>query len=310
MKILNQKETSGNRRAATIITVCAIFALLTGPVQGQQLTPKTFSSAEEGVRSLFLAVEENNEDAITGILGTGEDLVSSDNEDQSRSERARFVQKYREMHRLVRETDGTTVLYLGAENWPFPVPLVSEKGAWRFDVEAGAAEVLFRRIGENEEAAIEASHLLVRAEMSYKTRLHSGDLVSHYALRFAGSDGADDGLYSGDDSPIPAFLATAGVSDQATQDEKRAPYAGYYFRILTEQGKDAPGGAQNYISNGSLSGGFAFVVYPAEYGSSGVMTFIVGQDDVVYQKDLGPGTPAIVNAMSRYNPGRGWRPAE
>ncbi len=308
MQLLNQKKTMCNRRA--IIVVCAIFALLTGPVYGQQLTLKTFASAEEGVRSLFVAVEENNEGAITGILGAGEDLVSSENEDQSRSERVRFVQKYREMHRLVRETDGTTVLYLGAENWPFPVPLVSEKGSWRFDAKAGAAEILFRRIGENEQAAIEASHLIVHAEMSYKERLHDGDLTSRYALRFASTAGTNDGLYSGDDSPIPAFLAAAGASDTVSQDEKHVPYAGYYFRILTEQGKDAPGGAQNYISNGTLSGGFAFVAYPAEYGSSGVMTFIVGQDDVVYQKDLGPGTPAIANAMSRYNPGPGWRPAE
>jgi hypothetical protein len=309
MQLFNQKKTICNRRT-TVIFVCAFFALLTGPVHGQELPPKTFSSAEEGVRSLFLAVEENNEDAITGILGSGEDLVSSDSEDQNRSERARFVQKYREMHRLVRETNGTTVLYLGAENWPFPVPLISEKGAWRFDAKAGAAEIRFRRIGENEEAAIEASHLLVHAETGYKAKLHGGDLTSHYALRFAATNGADDGLYSGDDSPIPEFVAAAGVSDTVSQDENHVPYAGYYFRILTEQGKDALGGTQNYISNGTLSGGFAFVAYPAEYGSSGVMTFIVGQDNVVYQKDLGPGTPAIVNAMSRYNPGAGWRPAE
>jgi hypothetical protein len=309
---INQDRSSRKNRI-DVIAVCAVFALLAGHTQlcfGQQASTKTFSSAEEAIRSLFLAVKENNTDAITGIVGVEKDLVSVDNENQNQRERAQFIEKYQQMHRLVRETDGTVVLYLGAENWPFPVPLVSRNGTWHFDADAGAEEILSRRIGENEDAVIQACQLLALAEERYKATLHPDDPESHYTSRFISSQGAQDGLYSGAESPIPDFLANAGVSDGSTQDTTRAPYAGYYFRILVQQGKDARGGPQNYIVDGRLTAGFAFAAYPAEYGTSGIMTFIVNQDNIVYQKDLGPETRKIVEAMTRYNPGPGWRRPE
>lgn len=311
MNILNQKKTSINR--IIFIVACALFVLLTLLVQvalGQQPSQKTFPSAQEGARSLFLAVKQNDTPTIKAILGVEENLISLDDQDRDQRERALFVAKYQEMHRLVRESDGSMVLYLGAENWPFPVPLVSQNGAWYFDAKAGASEIVSRRIGENEEAAIEACQLLAAAEEKYKATLHNDDLQSHYAARFVSTQGKNDGLYFAADSPIPAFLANAGVSDGATQDNPPVPYEGYYFRILTQQGKDAPGGAQNYVANGQLTGGFAFVAYPAEYGTSGVMTFIVGQDKIVYERNLGPDTKNIVQAMTRFNPGRGWRRAQ
>jgi Protein of unknown function (DUF2950) len=312
MRILIQNETSHNSRIVSIV-MGAVFALLAGHTQlsfGQEPAQKTFSSPQEGVRSLFLAVKENDKNQITGILGVEENLVSIGDKDQDQRERAQFIEKYREMHRLVRQNDGSMILYIGAENWPFPVPLVSQNGAWRFDARAGKAEILSRRIGENEEAAIEACRSLAAAEEKYKAAQGGSNAESHYAVRFAGSQGTQDGLDSGAESPIPAFLSNAGASDGATQGNARVPYSGYYFRILTQQGKHAPGGAQNYISNGQLTGGFAFVAYPAEYGQSGIMTFIVNQNNIVYQKDLGPNTADLAQAMNEYNPGPGWRRAE
>ncbi|HXB23076.1 MAG TPA: DUF2950 domain-containing protein [Candidatus Solibacter sp.] len=303
--------TFGARHTTT--AAFAIFALLVACAPAsfaQRSAQAAFSSPEEASRALFAAVKDDNDEAMMEILGCGKELVSLEDKSQDKLEREEFVIKYQEMHRLVREPDHTTVLYIGAENWPFPVPLVSRKGGWYFDSNTGMREVLFRRIGENEEAAIEASHLLVLAEERYRATLHSDDSTSHYALRFVSDQNTQDGLYSDEGSPIPPFLANAGVGNGVPQENKQAPYAGYYFRILTQQGKNAPGGTQNYISNGKLTGGFAFVAYPAEYGQSGVMTFIVNQNNVVYQKDLGPRTPNVVQTMTRYNPGPGWRRVE
>ena len=312
MQIRNQKQMPHNGRTATL-ALCTLFALLNGCTQlsfGQQPPQKTFSSAEEGVRTLFVAVKTNDVHAITGILGVEQNLVFVDDQDRDQHERAQFVEKYQQMHRLVRENDGRMVLYLGAENWPFPVPLVHRNAAWYFDANAGTSEIVSRRVGENEQAVIEACQLLAAAEEKYKATLHSDDPQSHYASRFVSTQGTQDGLYFGADSPIPAFLANAGVNDGTVQSNTQVPYSGYYFRILTQQGKKARGGASNYISNGQLTGGFAFVAYPAQYGTSGVMTFIVNQDNVVYQKDLGPETANVVQAMTRFNPGPGWRRAE
>ena len=296
-----------NKQKLRLKNITAIFTLLvaTGAF-AQSSAPENFSSPEEAARALFTVVRDDNEPAMMQVLGAGKELISLEDKGQDKQEREEFINKYQEMHRLVREPDRTTVLYIGAENWPFPVPLVSSNGAWHFDSERGANEVLFRRIGENEEAAIDACHLLVLAQQRYAATLHSDDPASHYALRFVSSQGTQDGLYADQSSPIPDFLANAGVSNEGAADDQRSPYAGYYFRILTQQGKAAPGGSQNYISNGKLTGGFAFVAYPAKYGRSGVMTFMIGQDAIVYQKDLGPDTANIVQAMSSYNPGSGW----
>jgi hypothetical protein len=300
-KITREKIISGKSSATIAFAILTLLAA-TGAF-AQSSAPERFSSPEEAARALFTAVKDDNEPAMMQVLGAGRELISLEDKGQDKQEREEFINKYQEMHRLVREPDRTTVLYIGAENWPFPVPLVSSNGAWHFDSGTGARDVLFRRIGENEEAAMDASHLLVLAQQRYWATLHSDDPASHYALRFVSSQGTQDGLYSDQDSPIPDFLANAGVGDPGNNP---TPYAGYYFRILTQQGKAAPGGTQNYVSNGKLTGGFAFVAYPAEYGRSGMMTFIVGHDEVVYQKDLGPDTPNIVQNMSNYNPGPGW----
>ncbi len=288
----------------------AILVLLAaghaGPSLAQPPAPQhsqeTFPSVEAASNALYSAVQHNDERAVMRILGGKKELVSAGDAVLDKLEREQFAQKYQEMHRLVAEPDGTTLLYIGAENWPFPIPLVSVDGTWRFHSEAGAMEVLFRRIGENELTAIEACHALVAAEQQYKTK--SGDHADgQYARRIAG---AHNGLFRQQASgaaggEFDALLASAG------SDEDPIPFRGYLFRILTRQGKHAPGGAKSYLAGGKMTGGFAVVGYPAEYRSSGVMTFIVGADDVVYEKDLGSDTANLAKAMTGYDPGPGWK---
>jgi hypothetical protein len=270
----------------TTTVAFAIFALLfAGYAQvclAQQPGNETFSSAEEASDALYLAVQSNNEEAMTKILGAGKELVSSDDKDQDKFDRERFTQKYREMHRLVREPDATTVLYIGAENWPFPMPLVSKNGAWHFDAKAGMEEVLFRRIGENEVTAIQACHALVVAETEHK--------------RLAGD---------------PSTQATRALLVNAGRDGPVVPFQGYYFRILKSQRKNAATRATSQISDRKTPGSrFAFVAYPSEYRSTGVVTYLVNQDDVVYERDLGPNTVQVARRMTEYNPDSTWHRAE
>jgi hypothetical protein len=289
--------------AALLITVLAPLGFAKRSRQDR------FSSPEQAAQALYTAAKQDNDEALMRILGAGKELVALEDRGRDKHEREEFVTKFQEMHRLVVEPDHMTVLYVGAENWPFPVPLVSKKGTWYFDAQAGAAEISYRRIGENEEAAIESCELLAGAEEQFFRSSHNDDPTNHYSLRFVSSHSGQDGLYSGPNSVIPDFLANAGVSSDPS-DPMATPYAGYYFLILTQQGKDAVGGPKDYVKDGKLIGGFAFVAYPAEYGTSGVMTFIVNQDNRVYQKDLGPNTAKIVKAMTRYNPDAGWRDIE
>jgi hypothetical protein len=214
------------------------------------------------------------------------------------------------MHRLVKEPDGSTVLYIGAENWPTPIPLVSKGSAWYFETEAGKQEILYRRIGRNEMSTIRVCQELVAGQKEY-----SADHNNEYAQKIFSDEGQRNGLYwkaNGDQlSPIgPLVAAAVTESYAASRDSAPTPYRGYYYHVVTRQGKVAPGGAKNYIVNGKMTGGFAFVAYPAEYRSSGVMTFIVNEDGVVYQKDLGKKTEALAKAMKEYNPNSSWRKSE
>jgi hypothetical protein len=215
------------------------------------------------------------------------------------------------MHRLVNEPDGTTTLYIGAENWPTSIPLVNNGNSWYFDTEAGKKEILYRRIGQNEISTIIVCQELVQAEKGYHSTKHK-----EYAQKIFSKEGQRDSLYwkaaDGEvQSPIGPLVAWAIVEDHAKgEDGALAPYRGYFYRILTRQGVNGPGGARNYVVNGKMTGGFAFVAYPAEYRSSGVMTFIVNEDGVVYQKDLGQNTDVLAKAMKEYNPNSSWQKAE
>jgi hypothetical protein len=297
---------------ASLAKAAAVAILLAGCCLprslAQQSGQKTFSSPEDASNSLVTAAQNNDEKAMLDILGRdGKQIVSSGDETEDAQSRANFVEKYQEMHRLVKEPDGSTVLYIGAENWPTPIPLVNKGDTWYFDTEAGKKEILYRRIGRNEISAIRVCQELVAAQKEYYAAAHN-----EYAQKIFSDEGQHNGLYwktaDGETpSPVGPLVALA-----AADSPKGAPtpYRGYYYRLLTRQGKDGPGGAKNYVVNGKLTGGFAFVAYPAEYRSSGVMTFIVNQDGVVYQKDLGKKTEALAMTLVEYNPKLTWQKAE
>ena len=295
--------------AALAILLAACFPAST---LAQQHGQRTFSSPEEASSTLVAAMQSNNEKALGELLGPdGKQIISSGDVTEDMHTRADFVQRYLEMHRLVSEPDGTTILYIGARNWPAPIPLVHNANGWYFETEAGKREILYRRIGRNEMSAIRVCQELAAAQHEYHDAQHS-----QYAQAIFSDEGQHNGLYwkvaAGEpQSPIGPLVANALVQGYAPgRNGAPTPYRGYYFHILTMQGKHAPGGAKQYIVDGKMTEGFAFVAYPAEYGSSGVMTFIVSSDRVIYQKDLGKATDAIANSMKKYDPDSTWRKAE
>jgi hypothetical protein len=249
------------------------------------------------------------------ILGTaGKDVLSSGDPQEDLDARTGFVVKYQEMHRFVTEANGTVTLIVGAENWPFPIPLVASHGSWYFDTAAGKDEILFRRIGKNELAAMPACRELVEAQKQYFAR-PPANLPQQFAQRLVSDEGQHNGLYwqgASDefDSPINPLIAYARQNLPTDQVGEHVPFNGYMFRILTNQGPNAQGGAKNYIVDGKMSAGFAFVAYPVEYRSSGVMTFIVDASGTIYEKDLGANTTKLAQAMTTYDPDSTWHKTE
>jgi hypothetical protein len=299
-----------------LLEMAAVGMLLAGgfPVRsvGQQQRQKTFSSPEDASNAFVTAVQSSDEKVMLDILGPdGKQIVSSGDETEDANSRANFVQRYQEMHRLVKEPDGTIILYIGAKNWPTPIPLVNKGNSWYFDTDAGKKEILFRRIGRNEISTIRVCQELVAAEKEYYSTQHN-----EYAQKIFSDERQHNGLYwkpaDGEpQSPIGPLVASAVAEGYAeSRDGAPTPYRGYYHHILTRQGENGPGGAKSYMVNGKMTGGFAFVAYPAEYRSSGVMTFIVGEDGAVYQKDLGKKTDVLAKSMKEYNPDSSWQKAE
>ena len=309
----HQLEQAGSLLAFTafVLFVSGSFSF----AKAQHPAQKTFSSAEEACAAFIGALQEQDQPALAQILGpTVKGIISVGDEAEDVSSRRQFVEKYREMHRLVRESDGTTTLYIGAENWPVPIVLVRRASGWYFDPEASRTEIVARRIGRNELETIEVCREMVNAQDEYYADSHDGD-VKQFALRFTSDDGRHNGLYwriSNREpvSPVGQLLTLASFEDAVTKPTGPRPFHGYYFRILTGQGRHAPGGAKNYLVNGKMTGGFAFVAYPAEYRSSGVMTFIVNRDGIVYQKDLGPKTGRRARALTQYDPDSTWKRVE
>ncbi len=299
--------------------VSILFALSLGcspaPMFAQEPGQRAFASAEDASRALFDAMQAQDEQAPLSILGAaGKDVLSSGDPQEDLDSRVSFVVKYQEMHRFVTETDGTVTLVVGAENWPFPIPLVKNNGSWYFDTAAGKDEIVFRRIGRNELAAMDACRDLVDAQKQYFAR-PPGDLPKQFAQKLVSDEGRHNGLYwhgASDefDSPINPLIAYARQNLSTDQVGEHVPFNGYMFRILTSQGRHAPGGAKNYIVDGKMTAGFAFVAYPVEYGSSGVMTFVVDKSGTIYEKDLGPNTTKLAQAMTAYDPDSTWHKAE
>jgi hypothetical protein len=243
----------------------------------QDAQPKTFTSPGEATDALFQAAQKGDEPALEAILGAGKEVTSSSDEEEDNLEREQFSQKYQEMHRLVQEPDGSTVLYIGAENWPFPIPLVSKNGAWYFDSDRGEQEILFRRIGENEATAIQVCEEFAMAKNAADAKADSEDPIT----RFAES------------------LASAGAAN--TDNKKTNPFHGYYFRVVARNASPDAGDHGN-------KKGVTLIAYPADYQSSGIKTFVVTQKGVVWEKDLGPETATVAPQM-KARTGFRWRPA-
>jgi len=299
--------------------VSLLFALSLGcssaPVFAQAQGQRTFASADDASRALFVAMRAQDEQAPLRILGpAGKDVLSSGDPQEDLDARTGFVVKYQEMHRFVTEANGTVILIVGAENWPFPIPLVANHGSWYFDTATGKDEILFRRIGKNELAAMDACRELVAAQKQYFAR-PPANLSPQFAQRLVSDEGQHNGLYwhgaiDEFDSPINPLIAYARQNLPTDQVGEHVPFNGYMFRILSSQGPQAQGGARNYIVDGKMSAGFAFVAYPVEYRSSGVMTFIVDASGAIYEKDLGPETTKLAQAMTAYDPDSTWHKAE
>jgi hypothetical protein len=274
-----------------------------------------FATPEAAVSALQTAAKNHDTNAMHVLFGpAGRDLVSPDAV-QATQEFEVFVNRLGEKTELVRRSESNCVLQLGADAWPFPIPLVKSNGQWRFDSVAGRQEVLNRRVGRNELGALAVCRAYVAAQREYAGKDRDGDEVLEYAQRLRSTPGSHDGLYwplrAGDDqSPLGPLIAAARVEGYRRQARimtgEPSPYHGYYFKVLTKQGKHAPGGNYDYITNGHMIGGFALVAWPAECGNSGVMTFIVNQQGKIYQKNLGPKTAALAKAMTRYEPDSSW----
>lgn len=276
---------------------------------------QSFATAEDAVTALVKAVRGNEPQSILAVLGPGsEGLVNSGDKVVDATTRQRFVEAYDEQHKLVSETPDRVVLDVGKDDWPLPIPVVRADGRWHFDSAAGAQELIDRRIGRDEIAAIRTSLTYVDAQKDFFALAQQAEGTGFYAQRLVSSPGRHDGLYwvpedGEDESPLAPLVAQAQQEGYpgAQSSGKPQPYFGYYFRILTAQGPDSAEGAVNYISaDGKMTKGFGLIAWPASYGASGIMTFIVNNDGIVFQKDLGPGTASDVAAIRLFDPDLSW----
>jgi Protein of unknown function (DUF2950) len=291
MRTTNVKIANFKLRLASV-ALAVLPLLAVGAARSsfaQTSKPKTFSSPGEAANAVFQAVQKEDEQTLEAIFGAGKEVTSSSDEVEDKLEREQFAQKYQEMHRLVREPDGRTVLYIGAENWPFPIPLVAKNGAWYFDSDTGRHEILFRRIGENEVAAIQVCNAVAIAKKQGQTKPADDDPIGQYAQ-----------------SLVNANTANAEAA-RGTVARDRSPFYGYYFRVVTA---NSVAEAKNNVSRGKKARALALVAYPVEYRSSGVMTFIVTQDGTVYEKDLGPDTTKIAPVVKERSPASSWHKAK
>jgi hypothetical protein len=276
-----------------------------------------FASPDDAGNALLAAAKSGDQNALLAIFGPdSRELIFSGDPVQDKNTAALFVTGYGVMHRWRKMPDDSQMLLVGADNFPFPIPLKKNNdGQWFFDTAAGKSEVLNRRIGRNELAIIEVSQAAADAQAQYFSQLHDGETTKQYAAKFISDPGKQNGLYwkSPDgqpQSPLGPLAAYATAEGYAAKPDAHTAFHGYYFRILKAQGDKAPGGAKSYVVDGKMIGGFAFVAYPAEYGNSGVMTFIINQDGVLLQKDLGKTTTETATAMNEFNPDTSWQPVQ
>ena len=297
---------------------CSLVALISTGAGAQTSANRTFASAEEAAKTLVDIVKKGDVDALLAVFGPdGKELMASSDPAAGRQSRQLFSVAAREQWHLVDDGPDRKTLVVGYEDWPFPVPLVKGARGWQFDTAAGKEEVLARRIGRNELSAIETTRAYVSAQRRYAQQGHDGKQPGVYAAKLRSDPGKENGLYwptgrGQKRSPLGDLVAQAAAEGRPVGGDKPQPsgFHGYYFKILTAQGKAAPGGAKNYVVKGDMTAGFALVAWPAQYDATGVMTFVVNQDGTVRQKDLGPDTDAAARKMTAYNPDASWQTVE
>jgi hypothetical protein len=298
-------------RALVLLTTAAFLCTAASATLAQQ----AFKTPEEAASALVGAAKGDDVKALVTVLGPdGKDIISSGDEVADAATREKFVAAYDAKHQITMDGDNKAVLVIGQEDFPLPIPLVRKNGMWRFDSAAGREEILYRRIGENELDAIQASLAYVDAQNDYADKDRTGAGINTYAQRIVSQPGKKDGLYwptspGEEESPLGELVAQATTQGYRVGAE-RTPFHGYYFKVLTKQGPAAPGGELDYIVRGKMIGGFGLVAYPAEYRNSGVMTFIVNHAGTVFQKDLGPRTAELAGRMTAFNPDRTWKKVE
>jgi len=298
--------------SVALLSACVLTSAM---VLAQTTAQKTFATPEEAVKALADTVKAGDLDAVVAIFGPeGKELIDSSEPAIARQNQQVFTVAFREKWHLEDAGADRKTLVIGNEDWPFPVPIVKVANGWRFDTAAGKEEVLSRRIGRNELMAIEAASAYVTAQRRYAEMGHDGKPAGVHATKFQSDPGKQNGLYwpttrGQKPSPLGDLVAQAAGEGRPVggKGSEPAPFHGYYFKILTAQGSAAPGGAKSYIVKGEMTGGFALVAWPAQYDATGIMTFIVNQDGVVREKNLGPGTDATARKMTTYNPDSSWQ---
>ncbi len=305
--------------AALAMIPCTAHSALEAPppVQAAGSEAQAFASPDAAAEALLRAARGEDAAPLAALFGAhGVDILSSGDEVEDKHNRAAFIAKAAE--KLVTEPAGENqaILYAGKDHWPFPVPLVKTAAGWRFDADQGKQEIVNRRVGRNELHTLSVVNGYVEAQFDYANADHDGDGVAEYAQKLASEPGQHDGLFWEEEpgqppSPMGPLVAEARGEGYAIKGgENPVPYHGYYYRILARQGADAPGGKYDYVINGNMIAGFGLVAFPADYGGSGVMTFIVNHQGKIHQKDLGPKTAELAKAMREYNPGPGWELVE
>jgi hypothetical protein len=312
----NKLSPRHESRSSAAVVAFLILIFLGGSVLAA-VTQRGFATPEEAVKALAEAIRSNDESELLSIFGpTGKELISSGDPVSDLQRREKFTVYFDRKNSLAPEGD-KMVLVVGEEDWPFPVPLVKKGDQWLFDTAAGKEEILNRRIGENELSTVQTLLAIVDAQREYAMKDRDNDGVREYAEKFGSDPGRKNGLYwetqpGEEPSPLGELVADARAEGYRRTGSKQGPIAfhGYYFKMLNKQGKHAAGGAFDYFVKNSMIGGFAVVAYPAAYGSSGVMTFVVSHEGVVYEKDLGKNTAKTAMAMVSFDPDKTWKKAE
>ena len=316
MSTMNRSENAHGFRYTRLAVVCGcvMVAAVTIPSRAAAQATGVFASPEEAVKALIDTVRKGDVDALVAIFGPeGKDLIDSSDPATARQHRQVFNIAVREQWRLEDAASNRKTLIIGNEDWPFPVPLARGAKGWSFDTAAGKEEIIARRIGRNELAVIASVRAYVTAQQRYAAQGHDGNPAGAHAMKFMSDPNKEDGLYwpakTGQKrSPLGDLVAQAASEGRAVGGDgsKPAPFHGYYFKILTGQGSAAPGGAKSYVVKGLMTGGFGLIAWPAEYDVAGVMTFLVNQDGIVREKDLGPDSDAAARKITTYNPDSSW----